>query len=102
MAVELKRTKDILKYLGEHKPDGQILCGFSMETEDVIKNSSKKLTDKNCDMICANSLKTEGAGFKTDTNVITLITEGGARELPLMTKEDAAHEILNELIQIGC
>ena len=102
MAVELKRTKDILKYLGEHKPDGQILCGFSMETEDVIKNSSKKLTDKNCDMICANSLKTEGAGFKTDTNVITLITDGGARELPLMTKEDAAHEILNELIQIGC
>ena len=102
MAVELKRTKDILKYLGEHKPDGQILCGFSMETEDVIKNSSKKLTDKNCDMICANSLKTEGAGFKTDTNVITLITEGGARELPLMTKEDAAHEILNELIQMGC
>ena len=102
MAVELKRTKDILKYLGEHKPDGQILCGFSMETEDVIKNSSKKLTDKNCDMICANSLKTEGAGFKTDTNVITLITDGGARELPLMTKEDAAHEILNELIQMGC
>ena len=102
MAVDLKRTKDILKYLGEHKPDGQILCGFSMETEDVIKNSSKKLTDKNCDMICANSLKTEGAGFKTDTNVITLITDGGARELPLMTKEDAAHEILNELIQMGC
>ena len=101
MTVELKRTKDILKYLGEHKPDGQILCGFSMETEDVIKNSSKKLTDKNCDMICANSLKTEGAGFKTDTNVITLITDGGARELPLMTKEDAAHEILNELIN-GC
>lgn len=97
MKIELKRTQDILAYLGKHKRDGQVICGFSMETQDVIKNSEKKLTNKNCDMICANSLKTAGAGFKTDTNVITLITEGGAVELPMMTKEDAAHRILDEL-----
>lgn len=97
MKIELKRTQDILGYLGQHKRYGQVICGFSMETQDVIKNSEKKLTNKNCDMICANSLKTAGAGFKTDTNVITLITEGGAVELPMMTKEDAAHRILDEL-----
>ncbi|WP_294449338.1 bifunctional phosphopantothenoylcysteine decarboxylase/phosphopantothenate--cysteine ligase CoaBC [uncultured Ruminococcus sp.] len=97
MKIELKRTQDILGYLGQHKRGGQVICGFSMETQDVIKNSEKKLTNKNCDMICANSLKTAGAGFKTDTNVITLITEGGAVELPMMTKEDAAHRILDEL-----
>lgn len=97
MKIELKRTQDILAYLGQHKRGGQVICGFSMETQDVIKNSEKKLTNKNCDMICANSLKTAGAGFKTDTNVITLITEGGAVELPMMTKEDAAHRILDEL-----
>lgn len=100
MKIELKRTKDILGYLGQHKRDGQVICGFSMETQDVIKNSEKKLTNKNCDMICANSLKTAGAGFKTDTNVITLITEGGAVELPMMTKEDAAHRILDELAKM--
>lgn len=100
MNIELKRTKDILKYLGEHKKNNQLLCGFSMETDDVIKNSAKKLTDKNCDMICANSLRTAGAGFKSDTNVITLITEGGAEELPLMTKEQAAHRILDKLISM--
>lgn len=97
MKIELKRTQDILGYLGQHKRGCQVICGFSMETQDVIKNSEKKLTNKNCDMICANSLKTAGAGFKTDTNVITLITEGGAVELPMMTKEDAAHRILDEL-----
>ena len=100
MKIELKRTKDILGYLGQHKRDGQVICGFSMETQDVIKNSEKKLTNKNCDMICANSLKTAGAGFKTDTNVITLITEGGAVELPIMTKEQAAHRILDELAKM--
>ena len=100
MKIELKRTQDILGYLGQHKCDGQVICGFSMETQDVIKNSEKKLTNKNCDMICANSLKTAGAGFKTDTNVITLITEGGAVELPIMTKEQAAHRILDELAKM--
>lgn len=101
MSIELKRTQDILGYLGAHKAEGQLICGFSMETDDVIKNSEKKLTNKNCDMICANSLRTSGAGFKTDTNVITLITEGGAEELPLMTKEQAAHRIIDKLLELG-
>lgn len=99
MNIELKRTKDILKFLGENKPQGQILCGFSMETDNVLENSMKKLTSKNCDMICANSLCSAGAGFGTDTNIITVITEGGAEELPIMTKEQAAHEILTRLLK---
>ncbi len=93
--IELRRTKDILAYLGAHKPDGQILCGFSMETDDLIENSSKKLVSKNCDMICANSLKEPGSGFAADTNVLTLITKEGCRRLELMSKERAAHEILD-------
>ncbi|MBQ1431604.1 MAG: bifunctional phosphopantothenoylcysteine decarboxylase/phosphopantothenate--cysteine ligase CoaBC [Ruminococcus sp.] len=97
MKIELKRTKDILQHLGEHKREGQIICGFSMETDNVIENSSKKLYKKNCDMICANSLRTQGAGFGVDTNVITMITKNGAEELPLMTKEAAAHRILDKL-----
>ncbi len=100
MKIELKRTKDILKYLGDNKPHGQLLCGFSMETDNVLENSMKKLTSKNCDMICANSLRTAGAGFGTDTNIITVITEGGAEELPIMTKEQAAHEILTRLLKM--
>lgn len=100
MVIELKRTKDILKYLGEHKREGQKICGFSMETENVIENSSKKLHSKNCDMICANSLKTAGAGFGVDTNVITMITREGSEELPLMTKEEAAHKILDKLMEM--
>lgn len=100
MKIELKRTKDILKYLGENKRPGQLLCGFSMETDDVLENSMKKLTSKSCDMICANSLRTAGAGFGTDTNIITVITEGGAEELPIMTKEQAAHEILTRLLKL--
>lgn len=100
MKIELKRTKDILKYLGEHKREGQLVCGFSMETDNVLENSMKKLDSKNCDMICANSLKTEGAGFGVDTNVITVITDGGAEELPIMTKEQAAHEILTRLVNM--
>lgn len=99
MNIELKRTEDILKFLGENKPQGQILCGFSMETDNVLENSMKKLTSKNCDMICANSLCSAGAGFGTDTNIITVITEGGAEELPIMTKEQAAHEILTRLLK---
>ncbi len=97
MRVGLVRTKDILKYLGEHKKDNQIICGFSMETENVLENSAKKLVSKNCDMICANSIKTEGAGFGVNTNVVTIITSEGAKELPIMTKDEVAHEILNAI-----
>ena len=100
MVIELKRTKDILKSLGEKKPEGQFLCGFSMETEHVLENSRKKLASKNCDMICANSIRTEGAGFGTDTNIITLITRDQEIELPLMSKEEAAHRILDEILKI--
>ena len=97
MVIELKRTTDILKYIGEHKRDGQIVCGFSMETENVIENSRKKLTKKNCDMICANSIKKAGAGFGTDTNIITMITSDGDDELELMSKFDAANVILDKI-----
>ena len=94
LSIELTRTQDILRHLGAHKPAGQFLCGFSMETDNVIENSRKKLTSKNCDMICANSLRAAGAGFGTDTNIITLITQEGEKELELMSKDAAAHEIL--------
>ena len=94
LSIELKRTQDILKHLGAHKREGQFLCGFSMETDNVIENSRKKLTGKNADMICANSLRTAGAGFGVDTNIITLITADGEKELELMSKDAAAHEIL--------
>ncbi len=96
MSIELTRTKDILKHLGENKKDGQFICGFSMETDNVIENSRAKLKKKNCDMICANSLRTEGAGFGVDTNVITLITANGETELPMMSKDEAAHKILDK------
>lgn len=102
LKIELKRTKDILKYLGEHKRIGQFLCGFSMETDDVIDNSRKKLASKNCDMICANSLRTPGSGFVSDTNIITVITQDGEKVLEKMSKEQAAHRILDIIMkQIG-
>ena len=101
MCIELKRTKDILKYLGENKKQGQIICGFSMETDNVLENSRRKLTTKSCDMICANSLKTDGAGFGTDTNVITVITADSEKQLELMSKEDAAHKILDEIKKLS-
>lgn len=97
MSIGLKRTKDILKFLGDHKPEGQFLCGFSMETEHVLENSREKLERKHADMIVANSLRTQGAGFGTDTNVVTLITRDGVEELPLMTKDQAAHRILDRI-----
>lgn len=100
MSIPLTRTRDILKTLGENKPSGQLLCGFSMETENVIENSSKKLYSKNCDMICANSLRTEGAGFGTDTNVVTMITADGSEELPKLTKLDTAAKIFDRLLQM--
>jgi len=99
MSIALKRTKDILKYLGEHKRPVQFICGFSMETDNVIENSRKKLASKNCDMICANSLRAAGAGFGTDTNIITLITKSTETELELMSKEKAAHIILDAILK---
>lgn len=98
--IELDRTDDILKYLGENKREGQLLCGFSMETKDLIENSRKKLEKKNLDMICANNLKVEGAGFGTSTNVITLITKDGETALPLMSKEEAADIIFTRLLSM--
>ena len=97
MSIPLKRTTDILKYIGEHRREGQVVCGFSMETDNVIENSRKKLTKKNCDMICANSLKKAGSGFGTDTNIITMITKDGDEEMELMSKFDAANIILSRL-----
>jgi phosphopantothenoylcysteine decarboxylase/phosphopantothenate--cysteine ligase len=96
MSIALKRTQDILKYLGENKKK-QFLCGFSMETENLIENSKKKLKKKNLDMVIANNLKVAGAGFGTDTNVITIITEDEVRELPIMSKVEAADEILSSI-----
>ena len=99
----MKRTQDILKYLGEHRRAGQVICGFSMETRDMVENSRAKLEKKKVDMICANNLKVAGAGFGVDTNVLTLITADGAEELPLMSKEEAAGTILDRaLAMAGC
>lgn len=100
LSIPLKRTQDILKYLGEHRTDGQVICGFSMETQNMIENSKRKLQSKNIDMICANNLKTEGAGFGVDTNVITVITKSEVKELPLQSKESAANAILDECIKL--
>lgn len=97
--IMLDRTDDIIKYLGEHKKKGQLICGFSMETENLIDNSKKKLVSKNLDMICANSLTTEGAGFGTETNVITLITDKETTYLPIMTKTQAANMIFTKLLE---
>ena len=97
LSIELKRTADILKYLGENKREGQFLCGFSMETENLLENSRKKLIDKNADMIIANNLKMEGAGFGTGTNIVTIITKDGYKEPGRMDKEDVAVCILDEI-----
>ena len=97
--IELESTDDILKYIGENKREGQFVCGFSMETENMLENSKKKLEKKNVDMIAANNLKTEGAGFGTDTNVMTLILKDAVAELPIMSKEAVADRILDEIIR---
>ena len=96
--IELEKTDDILKYLGENKKEGQILIGFSMETNNVIENSKEKLKKKNLDMIVANNLKDKGAGFGTDTNLVTLITKNENKQLPLMSKEKVGDEIFNEIL----
>ena len=98
--IPLKRSKDILKTLGEIKTENQILVGFSMETENLIENSRKKLESKNADMICANSLKTEGAGYQVDTNIVTMITKNDMEELPLMSKNEVADKILDKVVSL--
>lgn len=97
MAIPLERTDDILSWLGEHKREGQFLCGFSMETQDMLENSRKKLEKKHIDMVVANNLKVEGAGFGTDTNVVTMITRDGEEELEKMSKDQVAHRILDRI-----
>ena len=96
LSIPLKRTSDILAWLGANRREGQIICGFSMETRDMIENSRAKLQKKNVNMICANNLKQEGAGFGVDTNIITLITKEEIQELPLQSKQSVAHAILNK------
>lgn len=98
LSIPLRRTRDILGYLGTHRRPGQFLCGFSMETEHMLENSRKKLSKKNLDMIVANNVKDAGAGFQGNTNVITMITQDSVTQLPLMDKEEAAHAILTEIL----
>ena len=98
LAIELERTEDILGYLGAHKRKGQFLCGFSMETEHMIENSRKKLEKKNLDLIVANNLKQSGAGFGTDTNIVTLLTKEETIELPIMSKEEVADKLLDHIM----
>ena len=98
MNLEMERTDDILAWLGNHRQTGQVLCGFSMETENMLENSQAKLEKKHVDMIVDNNLKTAGAGFGTDTNVVTIITKEGAEELAMMTKEQVAHQLLNRIM----
>lgn len=100
MSIAMERTQDILAHLGSVKQPHQFVCGFSMETQNLIENSRKKLKQKNIDMIVANDLKDKGAGFGTDTNIITIITGNGQESLPIMTKEEAADEILTQIIEL--
>ena len=100
MTIALKRTNDILGYLGQHKPEGQLLVGFSMETENLIENSRAKLTKKNADFICANSISSDKTGFAVDTNKVTLISQTETVELPLCSKEETADKILDYVIKV--
>lgn len=97
-SIEMERTEDILAYLGANRRPGQFLCGFSMETENMLENSRAKLVKKRADMIVANNLKTAGAGFGTDTNVVTVITEDGCKELAIMSKAEVAHAVVDEIV----
>lgn len=99
MTIELERTDDILQYLGDHKRPGQFLCGFSMETEHMLENSRRKLEKKHLDMIVANNLKVEGAGFETDTNIVTMITKDSEIQVPIMEKDQLAFVILDQILQ---
>lgn len=99
MAIRLRRTRDILKSLGENRKEGQFLCGFSMETQNMLENSRAKLKKKNIDMIVANNLKEKGAGFGTETNVVTFITEKEEAELPIMSKDEVANQLLDFILK---
>ena len=99
LSIALERTDDILGWLGQNRRDGQFLCGFSMETQNMLENSRAKLAKKQIDMIVANNLKVEGAGFGTDTNVVTLITRESETELPIMSKEEVADRLLTEILK---
>lgn len=99
LSIPLERTQDILGWLGQHRRPGQFLCGFSMETQNMVENSRKKLEKKRVDMIAANNLKVEGAGFGVDTNLLTLITKDGLDELPMVTKEAAADLLLDSILK---
>lgn len=101
MSIRLERTKDILAWLGEHRRAGQVLCGFAMETEHMVEHAQDKLARKHVDMIAANNVKVAGAGFGTDTNVVTLITAEGVRELEMMSKEEVSVALVNEALRIG-
>ena len=100
MSIPLERTDDILKYLGENRKEGQFICGFSMETQNMLENSREKLKKKRIDMICANSLKQEGAGFGTDTNIVTMISKNEEVQLPVLSKDDTAFRILSKILEI--
>ena len=97
--IELERTEDILGFLGAHKMQGQFLCGFSMETENMLENSREKLRKKNLDLIVANNLKEQGAGFGTDTNIVTLLSPTDTVQLPLLSKEEVAHRLLDYILE---
>jgi phosphopantothenoylcysteine decarboxylase/phosphopantothenate--cysteine ligase len=99
MSIPLTRTKDILKELGQRKPEGQFLCGFSMETQNMVENSRAKLERKNLDLIAANNVKVAGAGFGVDTNILTLISPTDMVELPLLSKDQAANALLDEILK---
>ena len=101
LAIPLKRTHDIIGTLGAQKKPGQFICGFSMETRDLVANSRKKLAKKNLDMIVANNLRVKGAGFSGNTNVVTLITRDQEEALPLMSKNEVAHAILSFILKRG-
>ena len=96
--VSLEKNPDILKHLGEHKKPGQFLCGFSMETQSMVENSMQKLKKKHLDMIVANNVKVEGAGFAGDTNVVTFLTQEGTEELPMLSKAQVAKELLDRIV----
>lgn len=100
LSISLTRTDDILKHLGEHKKEGQFLCGFSMETQNVLENSKKKLKNKNLDMIVANNLKEKGAGFETDTNIVTMITPDNVTELEIMSKDSVAFCLTDKILEL--
>ena len=99
MSIDMDRTTDIIKYMGENRRKGQFICGFSMETENMLENSRAKLKRKNIDMIVANNLKVKGAGFGTDTNIVTMITHDDEKQLEIMSKDEVADKILDEILK---